>query len=420
MSGLCKLTKFLGADVMGSDISNNDETRALQDMGITVFHQHDEKNISSKIDMVVYSGAIKCTNPELMEASRRGIKIMERSKFLGVISRMYTNVIAVSGTHGKTTTTAQLGYIFAKAGLNPTIHLGGESINLNGNTIIGDNKYFICEACEYRESFKYLNPNTLLVTNVESDHLDYFKTDKRYKSAFRKIMRKSRCVIKDKSVCFKHKKSIIVGKNIKAENVRYNNHGYYFDVILNKQNTGNFRLNVIGMHNITNALFAIITAIKYNIPIHIIKEAVSEFKGVRRRYERIGNIREVPVIIDYAHHPTEIKNSISGIKAVYKNPLIIFQPHTYSRTLDLKNEFMEVLVDIADLILFKTYPAREEEIIGGRAWDLYQMLGNSTHKYFDDERKLYEYAVSVNKNYDCVLILGAGDLAVRFAKILDA
>lgn len=420
MSGLCKISMYLGAKVMGSDIASNAEIDVLKGMGVKIYTTHDEKNITKSVNLVVYSGAIKSTNPELQKAKKLGIKVMERAEFLGEIASMYDNVIAVSGTHGKTTTTAMLGYIFTVSGLKPTIHLGGESVNLDGNTIISGNKYFICEACEYRESFRFLKPNTLVVTNIESDHLDYFKTHKRYERAFRKIMSKSKCVIKDKSVSLKHKNSIIVGKNVVASNLQKIGYGYNFDVLTNNYNAGQFRLNMIGRHNVTNALFAISTALKYGIDIEIIKTALDHFRGVKRRYEYIGKINNTPVIIDYAHHPTELKSSIAGIRTEYKNPLIIFQPHTYSRTISLKNEFKDVLCSVKDLVLFKTYPARETEIIGGRAWDLYIALDNPTHKYFDNVNDLYVYVKNSidSGGFDCVLILGAGDLAINFNKYL--
>ena len=418
MSGLAKIALINGAKVFGSDISINDETIKLLSQGAHIFDKHDAKNISSDLDLVVYSGAIAKNNPELVQAKKLKIRLMERSKFLGLISKCYKHVIAISGTHGKTTTTALVSEIFAAAGKNPTIHLGGVSVNFDDNTIIGGNDYFIVEACEYRESFLQIKPECGVITNIESDHLDYYKNYKNIERAFCKFAKGSNTLVTSENI--DHKKLIDVKKTFVSKNIIVTQNGYTFDVYKNNSFYANIELNIIGRHNIENVIFAIAVADIYGIKKEIIVKTIKDYRGCKRRYEIIGSIWDTPIIIDYAHHPTEITNSICGVSEHYNNILIVFQPHTYSRTKMLKNDFAKALAPIDSLIIFKTYSARENEIAGGSAWDLYNILKNPNLIYIDDVKKLYSaiHDACYMKMYDCVLILGAGNLAVDFAKLL--
>lgn len=421
MSGLCKIARYLGSEVLGSDISINEETIKLEKMGIRVYHEHSPKNITKDIDLVVFSGAINKSNCELQKAKEMGIRIMERSKFLGVVSKLFDNVIVISGTHGKTTTCAMVGEIFTLASLNPTIHLGGESVNLDDNTIIGSSKYFIVEGCEYRESFRYLSPTILAITNIEEDHLDYYKNLNEIKVAFDKLSSNSKFLVKDINVNIKHLHKFDINKDFEAKKIKFENNGYVFDVYFQGKYYETFRLNMFGEHNVQNVLFAIAICHYVGIKKEIIKLGIESFAGVKRRCEKIGEFKSTPIYIDYAHHPTEIKKSIEGIKLAYKNPLIIFQPHTYSRTLSLMDKFVEVLKDY-NVIIFKTYPAREKEIVGGRGIDLFEKLisNNERDKYLYVENVDFLNNEIVRKleynNYDCVVILGAGDLAEKMRK----
>lgn len=422
MSGLCKISQFLGAKVVGSDANCNDETIKLCKAGVQVFYGHDAKNISQDVDLVVYSGAIKSDNVELQQAKKLGIKCMERSQFLGIISRLFDNVIAISGTHGKTTTCAMIGTILNYAGYNPTIHLGGESINLNDNTVIGGDKYFVVEACEYRESFKYLRPSILAVTNIEADHLDYYKDIDDIANAFQRLANNSKFVIKDKNEKIYCEDNYLIGKDFEIINERFENNVYTFSVKFQGEYFDSYTISMFGRHNVENSLFAIAVCYKLGVSKDDIREGLRLFAGVKRRYEKIGEKRNIPIFIDYAHHPTEIKNSIAGIKEIYGRPLIIFQPHTYSRTKALKKEFVEVLQ--GNIIIYKTYPAREQELEGGRAIDLFEEL--SRNKDYscgmlgyceNDELLSSQIAEYIEEDkIDCVLILGAGDLAEKMRK----
>lgn len=418
MSGLGRLCKSLKSKVSGSDINFNAECQKLQSENIKVFGYHDPKHITKDIDLVVFSGAISKNNCELIQAKKLGIKTLERSKLLGLISQQYSHVIAISGTHGKTTTVSLLSEIFLKANKNPTIHIGGESVNLNDNTIIGGKDYFIVEACEYRKSFLSLKPEMACITNIDADHLDYYKDYKEIHKAFEKFAKNSVHLVSCSDI--KHKNIIDLNKDFRVENIEFCDSGYTFDVYKNNLLYDNFRINCLGCHNIKNALCAIAISDFYGISKDTIKDAVQSFRGVKRRYEIIGEIQNTKVMIDYAHHPTEIENSIEGLKNYYKNILIIFQPHTYSRTLTLFDDFVRVLKRIKHLIIYKTYPARESKITGGDATDLYNQLGGDV-KYFDtfDSLKSSIQKTLKRDNFDLILILGAGDLAEIFKEYMN-
>lgn len=416
MSGLAKLLHYNGAIVNGSDIGNSPEIDCLKQLGIQVHLCHSENNITKDIDIVVFTGAIKPDNSELKQAKKLNIRMMERSEFLGYIASNYHKVISISGTHGKTTTTAMIGYIFKCAKKNPTIHIGGESIDLKGNTILGSNEYFIVEACEYRKSFSFLHSDTAVITNIECDHLDFYKDLQDIEDSFLNFASNSNFLVKAKGINISHNNSISVGDNWLVTNIVFNDFGYDYDVLFNKELFGHFRLNMLGVHNVINSLFAIAVSHHYEIDKKIICNSLKNFHGVARRYEKIGVVgcdKNIPVIIDYAHHPTEIKNSYKGLLEVYKNILVVFQPHTYSRTIKLFDDFINTLNKIDNLILFKTYPAREKEIVGGRAIDIFSKLNSKNIEYFEN---LQDLISAINNKisfykYDAVLILGAGDLA---------
>lgn len=425
MSGLASIVLSRGGFVQGSDLSFNKEIEKLVEMGACFLGKHDAKNIDKSIDLVVYSSAISSYNPELKKSKDLNIKIMERAEFLGIIASTYQRTIAVAGTHGKTTTTAMLSEIFTSAGLNPTIHLGGESIGLKGNTIIGGDNYFIVEACEYKESFRFLYPYIGLITNIEADHLDYYKDYDDIRNAFLRFASRSKTLISLSQDNIEHERSTTIFGDWEAKNIEFLYNGYSFNVYYKKQFNGTYRINMLGIHNVTNALFSIATAHLCGIDKDVIELALVNFQGVERRYETIKLFDSgCRVIIDYAHHPTELKASMEGLKDVYLKTLYIFQPHTYSRTLRLFSEFLKTLESMDNLILFDTYPAREEVVVGGRAIDLYEELKlrkdkkNSVQnlQYFDSVEELDKYIINAKKDFDCILVLGAGDLAEKLKR----
>ena len=414
MSGLALIVLKNGAKVRGSDITSNAEVKKLVGLGAEISIGHNGENIDKNISLVVYSSAIHEDNPEILKAKELGIRCIERAEFLGEIAGCYEKVIAIAGTHGKTTTTAIIGEMLKNAGLDPTIHLGGESIGLKGNTIIGANEYFVVEACEYMESFRYLKPHVAVITNIELDHVDYYKDYDSIHSAFTRFAENSDILIAHKDARISHKNLSSVFRDWQVKHTEFVGNGYNFNVFFKEKYYATFRLNMLGIHNVYNALFAIAVGFTLGISREVIENTLSGFMGVERRYQNIFTYPSgCRVIVDYAHHPTEIEKSVQGIKDIYNRTLYVFQPHTYSRTKELFAQFQLVLSSLDNIVIFETYPARENEIIGGRAEDLFTVVNLKNKWYFDNNYELMSFMRSKSTMYDCILVLGAGDLAEK-------
>lgn len=416
MSALAKLCLENGWIVAGSDTVKTAETEKLEQL-FKVYYSHKESNIAAfKPTLVVYTGAVRSDNSELIYAQNCGIKLMERSEFLGEVCKNYTHVIAVAGTHGKTTTTAMIAEIFVKAGLNPTVHIGGNVVNLNSNLIVGDNNYFITEACEYKQSFKYINSEVAVITNIEPDHMDCYLNFSELENAFANFINNAKCCVLNpensvvkkvriKELCYVNSGHGLIAKNIKKCGV-----GFSFDVFENCLYLGNFKLSVMGEYNINNALNAIAVARRFNINLDCVYSALLGFNGVERRNEFLGKINGVKVFADYCHHPTEIENSIKAFKQHYKKILCVFQPHTYSRTKALKTEFASCFKGVSKLILFKTYAARELPEAGLNETDLFRIVKNKNKNVVLDSRELINFVANQSVNYNAIIVLGAGDI----------
>ena len=413
-SDLAKICLSEGIKVSGSDKEKTHITEELQRIGVNIFYCHSYKNLKN-VDLVVYSGAIKKDNEELVMAEKSGIRVMERSEFLGQISSMYKNVIAVSGVHGKTTTTGMLATIFIEAGLNPTIHIGGELKNIQSNVKIGSKDYFITEACEYRESFLYLNPNTSIILNIEEDHMDYYNSINHIISAFNKFCLKSDSVIIGES--FKSlvdKKDLItfsIGGNsvYTAKNIVKSYDGTSFSVYKKAKFWGKVKLKMYGEHNVYNSLASIAVSEKYGIDKNVIITALEKYCGVKRRFDVWC---EKPIVIhDYAHHPTEIKSVIKTCKEYFGKPVIcFFQPHTYSRTKALWSEFLNAFNLADNIYILPTYPARESPSQGYSAHFLFKNLKIKYSNVFY-LKKFSSVQKIIKKGGDGIfLILGAGDI----------
>ena len=436
MSALARLVQNLGACVSGSDIV------PTEIKGVKTFCLHDEKNVVGA-DVAVYSCAIKENNVELAAARRHGIKTVSRGEFLGQIARLYKNVISISGMHGKTTTTEMLAEIFILAGKNPTVHLGGESVMMGGNLLLGGREFFITEACEFCDSFLGLNSEVGAILNIEQEHMDYFKTKRNVEKSFSTFAQNCKNIViansniekqNNKQKCPMLLRKQRGDNNLKAtlahadENIITIGKGGYVakNISCNKENLlvfdcyyktrclGKIFLRAFGIHNVKNALFAIAISRKYGIDFAIIQKALSNFKGVKRRME-IKSPSPL-VICDYAHHPSEIRASIAAaklqiLKRTHKKLLVVFQPHTFSRTQAFFDDFVGVLKMSDEIFLFKTFPARENESQGKNAKDLYREIKKTQKscRYFEDVAKLKKAVKNLNKSH-VTLVLGAGDL----------
>ena len=348
MSALALLVKSEGKIVTGSDLSKSAITKKLKQKGVKVYKKHRATNIKN-CDLVVYSGAVPSENPEIKMANQKNIPVIERSELLYLISKQYKNVIAVSGTHGKTTTTAMIAYIFMICGLNPTVHIGGEFGAIDGNIKLGRKEFFITEACEFRDSFLTLKPTVSVINNIELEHLDYFKNFDNEVKSFNKFAYKTKktCFINSKIAPLIKKEDNIRtygysnSNSLYVRNIRLgSDNKYSFDCYKGKCYIGNFKLNVYGKHNIENALAAISVCLEYGIDYNVIYLGLKSFTNVHRRFELVGLYKKCMMIHDYAHHPTEIFNTIKTCKEVFKKKVIcVFQPHTYSRTKTLIENF---------------------------------------------------------------------------------
>ena len=428
MSGLAVILKNEGYNVSGSDISKNDITKKLGRCGIKVYYSH-KASLVKNCNLVVFSGAIGEDNPQIIFAKKHNIRVIERSKLLALISKKYKNVIAVSGTHGKTTSTAMLGYIFILAGLNPTVHVGGECEIFDGNVYLGGKDYFITEACEFRDSFLKLRPDVSIITNVEREHLDYFKSYDREIMSFNKFVLLTKGKVFINFLCrdlFRDDDKIVFfnSPKIEAKNIILCEDGKYsFDYYYKKKFCCNVKLNVFGKYNIENALGVIAVCKEYKIKDSIIKLGLETFKNAKRRFEEIG-VKDTNIILhDYAHHPTEIKNAISTALAVFNKKLIcVFQPHTYSRTKILIDEFIKCFDGVDELYLVKSYFAREKYDYLGSVEFLKDKIASSKPNFYIrgvfDKKEINQVINERNYKDSVILYLGAGDIETEARKMI--
>ncbi len=416
MSALAKLLVSEGVAVSGCD--EGKEKKIISKYNFVITKSPCVKDVATS-DLVVYSGAIGENDEGRVMARALGVPCMERGALLGLISKNYRQVIAVSGSHGKTTVTAMIGHIFAMAGLEPTVHVGGMVPSFDGNLRIGGRDYFITEACEYRDSFLSLSPHVSVITSVDAEHLDYFVSLEREEASFEKFYKNTQ------DVCFvsrdaKHfLKRLNDGvktypcENIFADNISLQKNGAYsFDYVENVSRT-RVNLSIFGRHNVDNALCAIMVCRHYGIDIDIICRALESFRAVESRFE-MKKAEERVIVRDYAHHPREISTALDTFGEIFgENGVCFFQPHTYSRTKALMSDFVSVLSRVSPLVILPTYPAREQYDALGDSHRLYEMLkgrkGTKQEIYYIDESRIYDYISRLSPTTP-LLFLGAGDI----------
>ncbi len=416
MSAIARLMLSSGKTVSGSDSSENAYTKQLNEIGAKISIGHKKENITKDIDLVIYSLSIKEDNIEFSTAKAMGIKCIKRGIALGIIAKEYQNVIAISGMHGKTTTTAMVYRIFKNCGYNPTLHIGGDIDEQNKNLVIGDRDFFITEACEYGDSFLGLNPTVSVINNIEKEHLDYFGTIGNIYKSFNRFMLQSKVCFVNSSL----KQKIItipnlyVGKGgkIYAKNVKSQNGKYIFDVYIGEELYGKIKLSVAGKYNIHNTLSAIAVANYYTLDKEKVIKAINTFSNVKMRFEYVGKYQNKYVIFDYAHHPTEIKNAIQTAKIIGKEKVFVFfQPHTFSRTKSLKKEFSKAFNLADSVFVCTTYKARESLDTDNNEQALAQIIAQNTSRkvlYGDIDDILA--CIKNIKESGILLFLGAGDM----------
>lgn len=430
MSGIAEILHKFGIKVTGSDATSSHITDKLIKNGIKVTIGRDFENLKNA-DAVVYTAAIKPDDPEILEAKNNNIPIIERCDFLGELTKAYSDTIGISGTHGKTTTTSMVSVCFLKANKDPNIQVGGILKQIDGNYRIGNSDYFILEACEYVESFLKFRPKAEIILNIDNDHLDYFKTFENVKNAFIKYVKllpeDGFLVLNgDDENCLdlaKYTKSAYSTYGIKnedanfvAKNIVFDDDGFpEFDVYKNKEFFDHFKLSVTGMHNVLNALGCISLCDHYEIGCTDMKEGLKEFVGAGRRLEYKGSYNDIRIYDDYAHHPTEIKATCEALgNKKFNESWVIFQPHTYSRTKNLLDDFVSALSQFDHVILADIYAAREVNTYGVSSNDIAKRI-NSTRsanhcEYISDFKDIVSYIKQNAKPNDVVLTLGAGNV----------
>lgn len=432
MSGLAQILIKEKIYVQGSDESFNDEVLRLKNLNVLVFGEHKKSNVKD-IDVVVYSSAISEDNPELIYAKKKGLVILKRAELLGVIATGYKTVISVAGSHGKTTTSAMIAEVLIDAGLKPTIHLGGVLNRINSNTKIGNKKIFLTESCEYKDNYLYIHPDLSIILNIDADHLDYFYTLKGVQDSFYRFLQNTKVgglniVNGDDinsinlqknadSVCFGLKNGQLIAKNIKE----YKNGYYSFDAVFEEYVLGNVELNILGEHNIYNALATIFVGLLCGVDFCKIKKSIENFSGTKRRTEFVGNIEGVIYYHDYAHHPKQIKQMVDIGKKLAKDGklIVVFEPHTFSRTKYLIDEFVESFTLVDKLIIAPVYSAREREEQGFNSNDLLKKVlkKNIDAELISGYKNIKSFIFKIKKAGDVVLILGAGSVE-KLAKMI--
>lgn len=418
MCGLAELLHNMGAKVVGSDLSENNNTERLKNMGVKIFKGHESTNIDDA-DVLVYSSAVKETNPEVVKAKKMKIPLIPRAEALAEIMRLKRGV-AVAGTHGKTTTTSLASAIFLHAGLEPTIVVGGRFELIQSTARLGDGEWILAEADESDGSFSKLSPEIAIITNIDSDHMEYYKNFDNLKKAFlgfaEKVPFYGTCIIygdqKTNKDLFQNysKKKLFYGFDEDNDYVLSGSHGSY-KLFFHGAKLGEFKLKVPGKHNALNATAAIIAGLSAGIAFESCVEGLLKFDGVDRRFEFKGEAGKIKVYDDYGHHPTEVIATLSAFKEKFPNNrlVVLFQPHRYTRTQICWNDFITCFNEADLLFLTDIYSAGEMPIEGVSSKILSEKIKTPQTYYHPKNAALCDYLVQHLKQDDIFLTLGAGD-----------
>lgn len=439
LSAIAEIFLSRGCVVSGSDMKESDLTDKLERLGAKVFYKHAAENIQGA-DLVAYSSAVGTDNPELIAAHNKGIETVSRAEVLGALMSEYRTSIAVSGTHGKTTTTSMISLILKQAETDPTILVGGNLTEIDGNIRVGQSDYFITEACEYMDSFLSLNPKIEIILNIDSDHLDYFKDIEhivRSFGDFSRLVPQNGLVIAYEANPFV--KSLLQDLDCQvitfgfsepcdyyAGNIQFNSFGMpAFDLYHKGKMLCSLQLSVPGEHNIANSLAAVACCHSLGISIDVITKTLETFTGTQRRFDVIGVTKNgIKIVDDYAHHPTEIKATLAAAQNVPHHCLwCLFQPHTYTRTVALFDEFAESFEEADKIIMAEIYAAREKNIHKISSKELVNEIkrvhpGKEIY-YFADFDEMASFVINNAESGDLVITMGAGDIYKAAEIILE-
>jgi UDP-N-acetylmuramate--alanine ligase len=426
MSGIAEVLLNLGYKVSGSDLRKSETTERLSLLGGEIFYGHAGENIADA-DVVVISSAVKDDNPEVMEAKERLIPVIPRAEMLAELMRMKYG-IAIAGTHGKTTTTAMISTILGHAGIDPTIVIGGKLNSIGTNARLGQGKFLVAEADESDGSFLKLSPTIAVVTNIDADHLDFYSGIEQIKETFVEFINKVPfyglavlCLDSGNvaDIIPQVKKRFITyglssQADFRAGEIRMSGGIASFVAYYRGERLGEITFRMPGAHNVMNALATIAVAMELNVPFGKIQEGFQEFGGVGRRFQVKGEIGDVMVVDDYGHHPAEIRATLAAAKGGWDRRLVVvFQPHRYSRTKELFDEFVKSFYDADVLVLTDIYPAGETPIEGVNAESLYKSIkkhGQKDVAYVPNRDAVNDHLLQILKPGDIVLTLGAGNI----------
>jgi UDP-N-acetylmuramate--alanine ligase len=435
MSGIAEILINLGYEVSGSDLRESEQTRRLSTLGAKIFIGHYPSNIGD-YHVVVTSSAINQENPEIIEARRRKIPIIHRSEMLAELVRL-KHGIGVAGTHGKTTTSSMLSFVLYNGGINPTAIIGGKVLNFKSNARIGEGEYIVFEADESDGSFLNLLPTIAVVTNIDADHLDHYKYFEGLKNAF--LMYVNNIPFYGYSVLCVDDLPIVEmlpkierpyftygfseQADFRANNIRMKNGRTIYDCYYRNDMLGDIELGLLGNHNVVNSLSVVAVALELGMSFDSIRDGFADFKGVGRRIEKIGEINGITVIDDYGHHPTEIKATLAAVRNLGRRIVVIFQPHRYTRTHLLWEDFGKAFGFADEIFLTEIYPAGEEPIEGVSS----KLIADSIMKNEGREARIIskfeeipDNVIGILKKGDIVLTLGAGDIYKAGPMILEA
>lgn len=417
MSAIAKYLKTIGNNVLGYDAVWNDSCAELSALGIDIT---DDKYVElSNVDVLVYSEAFATDFIIVNKALNANVQVFHRAEFLYEISKNFSNVIAVAGCHGKTTVSSLLINVFSLAAKKFTAHIGGIDNKFSNYYSTGDD-YFITEACEYKKSFLYLRPDIAIVLNTDFDHLECYNGESDLLRSYDEFLSYAKVKVAVYDYAVKFDDIVSFGFNSKARfyprKIFVKDGKFSFNVFENGVDLGRINSPLLGRHNVLNVLAVVAVSRLVGIEFSVIKNAIENFCGIKRRFEDLGNYKGARCVADYAHHPNEIAALLHTVKTIEKKKLyVIFQPHTYSRTRAMLQKFVSVLSRIDNLIIYKTYPAREYYDDAGSALTLSKNLKKSC--YASSEQDL-RFLLRDVKRDDLILVLGAGDIYDVFKRML--
>jgi UDP-N-acetylmuramate--alanine ligase len=437
MSGIAEVLYNLGYEVRGSDLQESPTVERLSGMGVKTYLGHRAENVKDA-HVVVISSAVKEDNSEVKEARKQGIPVIPRAEMLAELGRLKYAVL-VAGSHGKTTTTSLVSTVMAHAGFDPTVIIGGKLKALGTNARLGRGEFIVAEADESDGSFLKLNPTIGVVTNIDREHMDYFKDMESLKEAFLVYMNKvpfygrSIVCVDDPNVRDLlpkiHRNTMTYGLSpdaeLRAKGIKREFMAMSFEAVLNGERLGRFKVPVAGNHNVLNSLAAVGVGLELQISPELIREALEEFEGIQRRLEHKGDVRGIVVYDDYGHHPTEIR---ATLKAAHESMtggklVVVFQPHRYSRTCELMQDFARSFGHADYLVVLDIYAAGENPIDGISTRTLVELMGRKDIYHAKNKKDAVEHLTSIARKGDMVLTLGAGDVykvGERLVKALKA